>query len=268
MKHLIVSALLLMFWAPGVVRAQAPVLLEIGAVDTVQSTFEIVMTNTVPVAGFQFEVTFGPSGPVIVSTSGGSAEAAGFSLSNSDSMVLGFSLSLAEIAPGSEVLTVVTFDCSNCLETPQICLSNAVFADIQANSIPTDIGPCFGAYPWVDLGGGTVGSDGPVTLVGTGSLESGTTAGIHLTNAPPGAAMVAWISFAPTPFSALNGTVHAFPFSSQLFFVASFTGSFSGATTWPPGIPPGTDIWFQFVVQDLTLVEGATLSNGVQATTP
>ena len=28
--------------------------------------------------------------------------------------------------------------------------------------------------------------------------------------------MLAWISFAPVPFSALGGTVHAFPFTNQI----------------------------------------------------
>lgn len=45
-------------------------------------------------------------------------------------------------------------------------------------------------------------------------------------------------------------------------------GAFFWATTWPAGIPSGTNAWFQFVVQDLSTIHGLTLSNGLRATTP
>ncbi len=121
---------------------------------------------------------------------------------------------------------------------------------------------------WTDLGGGTVGVAGQPTLSGTGSLVGGTTASVSLVDAPANAPMLAWISFAPTPFAALGGTVHAFPFASQLFLFADAAGSFAASTTWPAGIPAGTDVSFQFIVQDLGVPDGLTLSNGLRATTP
>ena len=121
---------------------------------------------------------------------------------------------------------------------------------------------------WTDLGGGTPGVAGTPWLNGTGSLVGGTTAGVALKYAPPGALSLAWIALASTPFSALGGTVHAFPYSSQLTVLMDGEGSFSGATTWPVGLPMGTQAWFQFVVQDATSMHGITLSNGVLATTP
>ena len=72
---------------------------------------------------------------------------------------------------------------------------------------------------------------------------------------------------APTPFAALGGTVHAFPFANQLPFNADAAGTFTGATTWPAGLPMGTEIYFQFIVQDLSVPDGLTLSNGLKATT-
>jgi hypothetical protein len=124
------------------------------------------------------------------------------------------------------------------------------------------------ALQWTDLSGGTTGIAGQPTLVGSGTLVGGTPTSLTLTNAPTSAAMLAWVSFAPTPFMALGGTVHAFPFANQLFAFADMNGDFSASTTWPAGIPPDTNVWFQFIVQDLSVPEGLTLSNGLLATTP
>ena len=86
--------------------------------------------------------------------------------------------------------------------------------------------------------------------------------------APPNAAMLAWLALNPAPFAALGGTVWAYPYSSQLFVFANTSGQFTASTTWPAGIPPGTEVSFQFVVQDLSVPDGLTLSNGLKATTP
>ena len=124
------------------------------------------------------------------------------------------------------------------------------------------------AGAWTDLGGGTVGSNGAPTLVGTGPLSAGSSAGLELTDAPPGAALLAWLSFASAPFSALGGTVYATPFAQQFLFGAQPDGSFTASTTWPAGIPADTPIWFQFIVEDGATLHGLTLSNGLLATTP
>ncbi len=120
---------------------------------------------------------------------------------------------------------------------------------------------------WTDLGGGTTGINGQPTLSGTGTLVGGTSASVDLANAPSNALLLAWISFAPTPFSALGGTIHAHPTANQLFFLADGSGDFSGSTTWPLGLSPGTQVWFQFLVQDGSVPAGITLSNGLLATT-
>lgn len=122
--------------------------------------------------------------------------------------------------------------------------------------------------PWTDLGGGTPGIAGVPTLTGSGSLVGGTLAGVTLTNAAPSAAMLAWVAFNPVPFPALGGTVHAYPFNSQLLLFSNPGGGFSAATTWPVGLPPGIDVTFQFLVEDLSTIYGITLSNGLRATTP
>ncbi len=120
--------------------------------------------------------------------------------------------------------------------------------------------------PWVDLGGGSSGVAGPPTLTGGGTLTAGGPVSLALTDAPPSAPMLAWVSFAPTPFGALGGTVHAFPYASQLFLGADGAGDWGATTTWP-AVPVGTQVWFQFIVQDASVPDGLTLSNGLRATT-
>lgn len=121
---------------------------------------------------------------------------------------------------------------------------------------------------WSDLGGGTPGIAGTPSLTGSGPLTAGSMNPLTISSAPPGAAMLLWIALAPTPFPAIGGTVHAAPFIGQLFLLANGSGSFTGAATWPTGVPPGTQAWFQFVIEDLSTVHGLTLSNGLLATTP
>lgn len=160
MKQLLTLGLMLAFVSG--VSAQSPILLEIGAVDASQSSFEVVMTNDLPIAGFQFDVTFDPPGPVLVSAAGGSAEDAGYDVSTGAVTVLGFSFSLTEIQPGSEVLTVITFDCSTCQTMPQICLENAVISDVNANGMAVEVGPCTGQFP--EFRRGDCNLDGNVNL--------------------------------------------------------------------------------------------------------
>jgi hypothetical protein len=121
---------------------------------------------------------------------------------------------------------------------------------------------------WTDMGGASPGSNGTPTLSGSGSLVGGTTAAIDLVNATPGALMLSWLSFSAAPTSALGGTLYAFPFSSQGAWVADGAGNLSLSTAWPVGFPAGTDAWLQFIVQDVGVPAGLTLSNAVKLTMP
>ncbi len=121
----------------------------------------------------------------------------------------------------------------------------------------------FDLEAWTDLAGGT----GP-RLVASGNLVGANNVSLRLTEAASNALGLAWISFGPTPFPALGGVVHAFPFANQVFVATDVDGDFSATTAWPVGVPGGTQVWFQMIVQDATSVHGLRLSNGLLATTP
>ena len=127
-------------------------------------------------------------------------------------------------------------------------------------------GPQEGGAPWSNLGGGSVGIAGQPTLGGEGTLVGGTQAALRLSKAPPFAPMLAWASYSSAPFSALGGTVYPFPYTIQLMVFADSDGYFRGMTTWPVGAPPS--VYFQFIVQDLSVAAGLTLSNAVLASSP
>jgi endonuclease I len=134
----------------------------------------------------------------------------------------------------------------------------------EANSNQTFDGCNLGG--WTDLGGGTSGAGGPVTLTGAGALSAGSPTTLELNHTPVGALTLAWVAFESLPFEALGGTVHAIPFANQLLFVTDSSGDLNLATSWPFGIPSGTPIWFQFVVEDSSVIYSITLSNGLLVT--
>ena len=121
---------------------------------------------------------------------------------------------------------------------------------------------------WTDMGGGALGSNGVPTLVGSGTLAAGTTVGLDVSQAPAGALMLSWLSFSANPTAVVGGTLYATPFSSQLLWSADAAGSLSVSTTWPAGLPQGTDAWIQFVVDDPATFFGLSISNAVKLTTP
>jgi len=120
----------------------SPVQLSLASVDDSAGVIAVDMLNTVPVAGFQFDL-LSPSGAAlstITQASGGTAAAAGFFLGTGQSgRVLGFSFQGATIPAGTHQL-LVNVDYTGPAGT--VCLSNVIISDSQGNSIPADAGPC------------------------------------------------------------------------------------------------------------------------------
>ena len=121
---------------------------------------------------------------------------------------------------------------------------------------------------FVDLGGAAPGVDGPPQLTAKGLLTPGAPLTVSLTHAPPGAPSFLWVSFASTPLPAFGGTLYPLPMAAQFLFFADAQGAFSVSAAWPPGVPAGTSIYFQFLLRDVTVPAGVTLSNAVTAATP
>jgi hypothetical protein len=149
-------------------------LISFGAVSE-EGSLEVLMSNSAPVAGFQFDIT----GITITGASGGSAEDAGFMISTSPSTVIGFSLTGATIPAGGGVLVNVDFEGGG-----KACLDNVVLSDADGNSIDVEVGDCVEAgdipeLPSAPIPIGVEGSSG----ISPASTQSPTSTSIEFPSA-------------------------------------------------------------------------------------
>lgn len=122
--------------------------------------------------------------------------------------------------------------------------------------------------PWHDLGLPLAGGAGEPFCSGEGSLVVGTTVGLSLSSVLPSEplALVLGASLLGAPFK--GGTLLPHPDVLLTGLVSQGSGRLLLSDTWPPGIPAGTDIWFQFWMQDPAGSHGFAASNGLRATCP
>ena len=126
-----------------------------------------------------------------------------------------------------------------------------------------------GGEAWADLGGGLGGTAGTPHLAGTGTLAAGSAVSITLTSARATAFSLLFVgsSVNPTPFK--GGQLLPVPVLASLPFTTSAAGKVVlSVNPWPPGLPAGTQLAWQFAVQDPLAPLGAALSNGLLGTTP
>jgi hypothetical protein len=123
--------------------------------------------------------------------------------------------------------------------------------------------------PWSDLGQGLAGVLGEPDLFGAGALLTGTLGWVELKGAAPNATAVLFMGF-------FNGAV---PFKGGTFVPLHPIAQLGVTTTgwggdrvswgfWPPGVPSGTTMVFQYWVVDPTGPEGFAASNAVMAVVP
>jgi hypothetical protein len=133
---------------------------------------------------------------------------------------------------------------------------------VMDNTLPDPI------ITFADLGGGAPGVNGTPNLTTSSALTAGSTVQVDLVDGPPNELVLGWLSGSSVPLPAFGGTVFANPFVAQFLRVTDGAGSYSQAAPWPSGIPSGTDLFLQFLCQDLSVPDNITLSNAVFATTP
>ena len=108
--------------------------------DETNGSVDIWMENSVDVAGYQIEL----DGVTITGASGGLSEDAGFMISSSGTMVLGFSVSGDVISPSSGNLVTLMFSDY----VGFACFTaNTTFSDSNAQSLGLNLGDCQGDGP-------------------------------------------------------------------------------------------------------------------------
>ncbi len=98
------------------------------------SNVEILYNSNIDIAGFQFDLT----GLTIENTYGGAAEEADFSVSNSESTVIGFSFDGNTIPAGEGLLLMVN---TNDIAGEQ-CIDNIIVSDTDGNLVQSSSGEC------------------------------------------------------------------------------------------------------------------------------
>jgi hypothetical protein len=125
-----------------------------------------------------------------------------------------------------------------------------------------------GSEAWTDLGFALPGFAGLPHLIGTGTLAGGSPGTLQLSSARPSSLAVLWISFAFAPTKFKGGFVAPVPPLLQVALSTNGFGELVLPFTWPTGLPTGTQIYFQYLIQDPGAIKGVALSNAEKATTP
>jgi hypothetical protein len=120
---------------------------------------------------------------------------------------------------------------------------------------------------WTDLGLAKQGSSGDPLLIGEGSLSGGSLNGLDLSNAQPvsTASLIFGFSQIDAPFK--GGTLVPSPFLI-VPLATSGAGALALPFTMPSGAPAGTELFFQYWIQDPGATLGLSASNGLKGTTP
>lgn len=121
---------------------------------------------------------------------------------------------------------------------------------------------------FADLGCELAGSAGAPELSGEGSLESGSSNALTLSNAAPNAASLLFASLASTPVPFKGGTLKTVPVLTTIGLTTPPSGTVTLPFTWPAGVPSDLDVFFQWAIQDGGAPVGVALSNALRATTP
>ncbi|MHC5209776.1 MAG: FG-GAP repeat protein [Planctomycetota bacterium] len=121
--------------------------------------------------------------------------------------------------------------------------------------------------PWLDLGYGLAGAGGVPSLVGSGTLQTGSPGSLTLDGAARGAPALGLVAItqAPTPFK--GGTL--VPLPPQLLLITATDANGSWVATWSsfPAAPGGLPFYVQFAVADAGAPHGAALSNALAGVT-
>ncbi len=121
---------------------------------------------------------------------------------------------------------------------------------------------------WADLDGGLGGVKGVPHLEGIGSLEAHSDNELQLLSANPSSLAVLFVSFSSTPAPFKGGTLIAAPVDLAVYLSTDAKGNLHLPFTFPEGVAAGTELYFQYGVQDAVGPKGVALSNAVKGTTP
>lgn len=158
--------------------------------------------------------------------------------------------------------------------------SGPLVADLDADGLPelvgvTDVVPMgvvraerVPADPWDDLGSALTGAEEPPQLRGLGTLVGGEPITLEISdaNALGSAALVVGVDPLYAPFK--GGTLVPQATVLILGLPLDAFGHFVGSGPWYPGLPSGTETFFQAWIPDPGAIHGWAASNALRGTSP
>jgi hypothetical protein len=131
-------------------------------------------------------------------------------------------------------------------------------------------GGCWtGVENWTDLGFALGGTSGDPLLEGFGSLAPYSWNEVNLSNAFPSAFSGLFLSFASTPIPFMGGTLVPNPWiDPPIFATTSASGEIPLGFLMPEDLPPGTELFVQWAIQDPGGPSGVALSNALRGDVP
>jgi len=122
--------------------------------------------------------------------------------------------------------------------------------------------------PFTDAGGALAGSNGTPALAGAGTLAANSPVSLTLSSAKPSSPVALFIGLSAINASFKGGTLVPAADIVVVGLSSNASGQLALASTWPPGIPAGFNLWFQEWIADAGGAQGFAASNGLQAETP
>ncbi len=154
------------------------------------------------------------------------------------------------------------------MQPPRVSLILALLVCVALSARCLALAPVpLAGDPWTDLGCAHSGVAGDPLLVGSGTLQLGTLGALDLTSAAPDAAAVLFVGLAPDALSFKGGTLKANPVIT-VSLVTGPGGTLNLPFLWSTALPEGTELTFQYGIEDVAASKGVALSNAVLATTP
>ncbi|HKE02048.1 MAG TPA: choice-of-anchor tandem repeat NxxGxxAF-containing protein [Planctomycetota bacterium] len=136
------------------------------------------------------------------------------------------------------------------------------FTDGSSGVFASDVGP------WTDLGGTLAGALGAPLLTASGTLAGGALDTVRLSRAAPEALVGLFASVSSTPIPFFGGIVFPIPPDLSLVQATDAKGEAAFSFVAPAVLPPGSPLFFQYVVLDATAPAGIAFSNGLRGEIP
>jgi hypothetical protein len=148
--------------------------------------------------------------------------------------------------------------------------AGAVDATIGVGDVGEGLLACLVLPPWADAGFAKAGTGGIAPLLGgAGGLTVGSAGTLTLSRAPAVALCNLFVAFSAGHVPFKGGTLVPFPPALTLVLVTSPAGTLPlGWSSWPPGIPAGFELYFQYWIADAGASAGVSASNAVRGLQP